>query len=185
MGQTRLNERRSSGRGRTGGVVELLLGGRAGPLSLDDPARPADHLGERPVRDALAVGQAPAAVPPDGRQAVHVLVELPRQAGLADPAIPMTETSGPCAVGRAWKRSLRGAAPVAAHERRLEALGLSPAEAGDDPARPPQLEGLGLALELVHARVGVGDGHVGGALGRLADEDPARARRRTGGARRC
>jgi hypothetical protein len=50
-----------------------------------DAAAHPQHVRERPVRDALAVGEATPAVPVDGvRDAVEVLVELPAQARLAD-----------------------------------------------------------------------------------------------------
>ena len=46
---------------------------------------PADHLAERPERDALAVGRRAAAVPVDVLDdAVDVLLELPGEAALAD-----------------------------------------------------------------------------------------------------
>ena len=44
------------------------------------------------------------------------------------------------------------------------------ARAGDDPQGAQELERLGLALQLVRARVLVGDRRLGGAAGRLADE---------------
>ena len=55
-------------------------------LVLGDEAAHAHHVRECPVGDALAVGEAAAAVPVDGLgDAVEVLVELPRQPRLADP----------------------------------------------------------------------------------------------------
>ena len=55
-------------------------------VGVDQPEPAADHLGQRPEGDAVAVGQAAAAVPA-GRRAepVDVLLELPGQPGLADP----------------------------------------------------------------------------------------------------
>ena len=54
-------------------------------LALDDVGARPHHLGERPVRHAFAVRQAAAAPPPDcRREAVDVLVELPRQPRLAE-----------------------------------------------------------------------------------------------------
>ena len=74
------------------GVGDVLLERRVSFASAELGPRPPGsgphphHLGQRPVRDALAVGQAPAAVPVDDvGEAVDVLVELPRQARLADP----------------------------------------------------------------------------------------------------
>ena len=59
-------------------VVRL---GQPGPLP--------DHLSERPERDALAVGGRSSLVPVDVLDdAVDVLVELPAEAGLADPGDP-------------------------------------------------------------------------------------------------
>ena len=67
---------------------------RVVPLVLGDPAAHPHHVGERPVGDAFAVREAAAAMPVgELRQAVEVLVELPREPGLADPATPVTETS--------------------------------------------------------------------------------------------
>ena len=61
--------------------AQLRQRARRGVLVLDDAGAPADHLGERPERDAVAVGEAPAAVPPDVvGEAVDVLLELPARA---------------------------------------------------------------------------------------------------------
>ena len=50
-------------------------------LVLEDLRPPAHHLGERPVRDAVAVGETAPAMPPDvRREPVDVLLELPGQA---------------------------------------------------------------------------------------------------------
>ena len=58
-------------------------------LVLADPAAHPHHVGERPVGDALPVGEAAAAVPVDLLDdPVEVLVELPRQPRLADPRDP-------------------------------------------------------------------------------------------------
>ena len=67
----------------------------------------------------------------------------------------------------------------AADERRLEPGGRAALAAalGRDPQRLPQRHGLRLALELVLARVGVGDRRLGGAPGRLADEHHSRVGR--------
>ena len=63
----------------------------------------------------------------------------------------------------------------AADERRLEPRRAHRApSARDHPQRAPERHRLRLALELVHARVLVGDRGLGRALGRLADEDGAR-----------
>jgi hypothetical protein len=74
---------------KTGGQ---LAGGQFGRVLFGDAQPLPDDLGQRPERDALAVGQAPAAVPPDlGRQAIDVLLELPAQPGLPDPGRPGDE----------------------------------------------------------------------------------------------
>ena len=53
---------------------------------LGDAGAHAHHVRERPVGDALAVGETAAAVPVDVvDEAVEVLVELPREPRLADP----------------------------------------------------------------------------------------------------
>ena len=63
--------------GQAGG--ELLARGIL-LLALEDLGAHAHHLRQRPVGDALAVGEAAAAVPPDvAREPVEVLEELPRQ----------------------------------------------------------------------------------------------------------
>ena len=50
-------------------------------LALGDTRAHANHLGERPVRHAVAVGEAPAAVPGHVLgDAVEILVELPARA---------------------------------------------------------------------------------------------------------
>ena len=66
-----------------------LAGGDLGRVLLGD-AEPLSHdLGERPERDTVAVGQAPALVPEDRLgQAVDVLAELPAQPRLADAGRP-------------------------------------------------------------------------------------------------
>ena len=66
-----------------------LLERRSRLLVLDDPAAHPHHVGERPVGDAVAIGEAAAAVPVrELRQPVEVLVELPAEARLADPGDP-------------------------------------------------------------------------------------------------
>jgi hypothetical protein len=58
-----------------------LLARRGGLLVLGDQAAHPHHFGECPVRDTVAVGEAAASVPPDVlREAVDVLLELPREA---------------------------------------------------------------------------------------------------------
>ena len=68
-------------------VARSFGSARLAVLVLDDAGAHPDHLRQRPERHAVAVGEAAAAMPPDVRgQAVDVLLELPRQARLPDPA---------------------------------------------------------------------------------------------------
>ncbi len=58
-------------------------------LVFEDAGPSADHLCKSPKRHAVAVGEAAARMPPHSLgQAVDVLLELPREAGLADTADP-------------------------------------------------------------------------------------------------
>ena len=140
-----------------------------------------DHLRERPERDAVAVGEAAAAVPPDvSGKAVDVLLELPRQAGLADPGdADDRDDLRPPSSAVAWKRSLtRRSSRVASDERRLEPGGTSARRAAPATTRSACQSGdrLRLALELVLTRVREHDRGFRGAAGRLADQDRARLR---------
>ena len=68
--------------------AQLGSSGR-GVLSLHDVRPAPDHLRQRPVRDAVSIGQTSSPVPPVRiGQPVHVLVELPPKPGLADPCYP-------------------------------------------------------------------------------------------------
>ncbi len=163
------------------GVRQMLLddlrqlGQRGGRLLvLGDPGPHADHVRERPVRDALAVGEAATPVPVgDLRQAVEVLVELPGQPGLADPgdADDRHEVRLPL-VGAGVEEILDPAQlAVPAHEGRLQAGRLErPAGPGDDTKRLPERDEADLPLQLVRPRVRVDDCLIGRAAGRLADE---------------
>ena len=138
----------------------------------------AHHLGERPVRDALAVGEAAAAMPPDGvGDAVDVLLELPAEPRLADAgdAGDRRRAARLRSSARRVEQLLDEAQlAVAADERRLETGRLRwPPRAGDDAQRAPQPDRLGLALELVLARVLEHDRRLGRAPRRLADEQRA------------
>ena len=76
---------------------------------LGDAGAHAHHVGERPVGDALAVGEAAAAVPVDVvDEPVEVLVELPRQPRLADPgdARSTRRDARVRSSAEAWKSSL-------------------------------------------------------------------------------
>ena len=148
-------------------------GGRL--LVLGDQAAHSHHVGKRPVGDAFAVGETAAAVPPDRvDDAVEVLVELPRQARLADAgdAGDRDELGAPV-VRRGVEEVLdQLQLALAADERRLQAGRLERTRAaGDDPQSPEERHGLGLALELVQAGFLVRDRLLGRALRRLADQD--------------
>jgi hypothetical protein len=165
--------------GETGG--ELLARG-ACVLAFGDVEAFARHLRQRPVRDAVAVREAAAAVPVrELGEAVQVLVEFPREARLAD--------AGDAEDGDEVRAALLGGGvvelldepelAVAADERRLEALGAAaPADAGGDAQRAPERDLLGLALQVERACVLVHDRGLARAPRRLADEHRAGLRRR-------
>ena len=148
---------------------------RFGRLVLGDPAAHPHHVGERPVGDSLAVGEAAAAVPPDlFDDPVEVLVELPAEARLADAC--------DARYGDELRALLVGAGveelldppqlAVAADERRLEPLRAElAADARDHAQRAPERQRLGLSFQNVLACRLVGDRALRGAPGRLADVD--------------
>ena len=146
-------------------------------LAFDDAGTHADHLGECPERDALAVGEAAAAVPPDAfLDAVHVLEELPPEPRLADPgdAGHGDELRAPL-VDRGVEELLdETKLAVPPDEGRLEARRLERAAAARGHAeRAPECDLLGLTLEVVLSGRGVRDGGLRRSLGRLTDEDGA------------
>ena len=82
--------RRPGGTARASG--ELRRGPSAGRRSRRS-ARAADHLAQRPERDAVAVGGRAALVPEHRLDhAVQVLLELPREPALADAGRPVIDT---------------------------------------------------------------------------------------------
>ncbi len=134
--------------------VELLA--RHGRLILLGDLRPRpDHLGERPVRDTLAVGQRPPVVPVALLlDPVHVLEQLPDEPRLTrarlaeDHDVPRPALMGAVVAG-VDDRSQLGVAP---HERRLEpGAAARAAGAGHDPKRRPGVHGLLAALDLMRA----------------------------------
>ena len=143
-------------------------------LVLGDSAAHPHHVGERPVGDALAVGQAATAMPVHGRgEPVEVLVELPGEARLADPRDARHRHEvGAALVRRPMEEVLDLAQlAIAPDERRLQALGLErAAQAGDDTPRPPERRQPILALERVGAGVLEHDRPLRGAPRRLTDE---------------
>ena len=154
-----------------------LLEGRDGVVVLGDAAAHAHHVGERPVGDALAVGEAAASMPVRQlREAVEVLVELPGEPRLADPgdARHRDEVCLSLLGGGVEEILDLAELPVTPDERRLEPGRLErAARARDDPERLPQRHEPFLALQLVRARILVDDRLLGRAPRRLADVDRA------------
>ena len=137
------------------------LGDEVERVLLADEQPGTDHLRQRPVAHALAVGQAAPGVPEDvAGEAVDVLEELPRQARLADAGDARDEHE-PCgvAVGGAVEVLLDEAKVVVTAEKRcLEHTRALRARHGrDDPGRLEEPDRGGLALQLVLAGVDVGD----------------------------
>ena len=166
-----------------------LLAGRLRRLVLADQAAHAHHVRERPVGDALAVGEAAPAVPPDGvDDAVEVLVELPGEARLADAGDSGDgHQVGAAVVRRRVEEVLdQLELAVAADERGLEPGRLEGARPrGDHPERAEQRDLLRLALELVRACLLVGDRLLAWPGGSTRPRAPCRARPPTGRARPC
>ena len=114
----------SSGTKRSTVARDLRAGGRL-VVGLEQAGPRADHLAERPERDALAVGRRAALVPVDGLDdAVDVLQELPGEAALADAGRPgdRHEPRAALAGGRVEQVLEQPQLVVAADERRLEAV---------------------------------------------------------------
>ena len=159
-----------------------LLERRSRLLVLGDAAAHAHHVRQRPVGHALAVGEAPAAMPVRGLlDPVDVLEELPREAGLAyaSYADDRGEMRHLVVDGAMEKILDHAQLAVAADERGLEALRLQrAARTGDDPQGSVEGEEATLALELVRARILVGDRLLGGTAGGVAHVDGAGERDR-------
>jgi hypothetical protein len=151
-------------------------------IGLEQPAAAADHLAERPERDAVAIGRAAAVMPPDRLdQAVDVFEELPGEAGLADAGrTDDADEPRPLLAAGRMEEVLEEAELVGApDERRLERIRSIAATAlGDDPDGAPGGDRARLALEHVLACRLEHDRLRGGALGCLADEDSAGRRHR-------
>ena len=113
--------------------------------------------------------------------AVEVLEELPQQPRLARPASPTTVT---CSARRSRgalspASMIARSSAIASDERRLEpAAAARAAGAGDHAQRRPRMDGLLAALDLMDARVLVGDRRLGGAAGDVIDEHGAGCRDR-------
>ena len=162
VGNVRLEHRGDPGPRRR--LVIVLLESRPTP----------DHLAECPERDPVAIGGTPAVVPPDTLdEAVHVLQELPGQAGLPDSGRPdhADEARSALATGRVEEVLQLPEFLVATDERCLEGLG--PADAAalrDDAKGAPGGDGTHLALEDLVGRGLEDDGAPRCALGGLPDE---------------
>jgi len=136
----------------------LVLAERAQLLDRDvervvvrDPGRALDHLGERPVGDALAVGKAPAG---EHGRALERVRELARQTALADPGLAVDREQVRAAVAQG---ALVGVLQqiqlgVAADERRLHRA-RAPAAAAVRAKRAPGPHRLGDALQLDRAEI--------------------------------
>ena len=115
---------RSSASGTCSSIgARSLASARLGRLLLEDPGPHPHHLGERPVGDAVAVGEAAAPVPPEVvGEPVHVLLELPGEPRLADPGDPEDRDEVRLALLRAGVEELldQPQLAVAADEGRLE-----------------------------------------------------------------
>ena len=110
-------------------------------------------------------------------EAVHVLLELPREPGLADPGNAEYRDEPRLALvgGRVEEILDQTQLAVTADKRWLESIPPAlPTSGGSHPERPPERKWLGLALELVFARVLVLDRRLAGASCPFPDEDGAR-----------
>ncbi len=154
--------RRGSSHVRSSGIGDVLLdrltqlgARRAGLLALGDTRSHANHLRQRPVRDALAVGQAAPPVPEDEiDEAVDVLLELPDDARLPHAADPDDRDQVRVAVvGRGVEEVLdQTELAVATDERRLQSGELERAAPVRRHAeRLEERDRLRLALQLVLA----------------------------------
>ena len=160
---------------------QLRQGGRA-LLVLDDAGAHPDHLGQRPERDAVAVGEASASMPPDvGGQAVDVLLELPGQPRLADASdADHGHQVRSTLIGRGVIELLRQPKlGITAGEWRLDlARPHRPADEPNDAHGSPQVDRQGLALHLLGPDRLVVDRGLGGLHRVVADEHVARLSRR-------
>ena len=155
-------------------------GGRVIKLQQPDPA--ANHLGQRPEADPLAVGRRPPLVPQDPHlDAVDVLEELPGQPALADPCLPDDRDEAWPPLARRGVEEVLDEAQlrIAAHEWGLQLLATADAAAlGDDPYRAVGGHRADLPLQLLLAERFEDDRALGAMAGRLADDHDPRRRHR-------
>ena len=84
-----------------------LLARRVRGVLLEDRRAGPDHLGQRPVRDSLAVGRRPSLVPVAGfLDAVEVLEEFPHQPRLAEPSLPHNRDMPRATLPALWSAAL-------------------------------------------------------------------------------
>ena len=142
---------------------------------LGDLAAHPHHVRERPVRHALSVGQAPAAMPVDDLgDPVEVLVELPGEPRLADSSDAGDRDEMRLALLGAGMEELLQLPQLAlaADKRRFETVRCHLASPrGHDPLRAPERHAFLLALQLVLTGRLVGDHLLGGSACGVADED--------------
>ena len=163
------------------GIDELLdrapqlLARGLGWFVLHDAGAHAHHLVERPVRDPVAVREAPAPMPPDRLgEPVDVLEELPRQPRFSDPreADDGQQPRGVLLAGRVEKLLEQAQFAVTADEGRLEAgRAKRPAGRRHDTPRTPEPFGQRFPLELVQPGVLVHNCGLGRGAGAVADVD--------------
>ncbi len=151
---------------------------RLGSFVLDDAGTHPHHLVEGPVRNALAVSKTAASVPPDRLgDAVEVLEEFPGQTRLPDAGNTddRHQTRG-ALFARAVQQLLEEAElAITPDKRRLETRRPQRTSGGrHHPLGAPQTQRLGLAFELMLARVRIDDCRLAGDPCRVADVDGPR-----------
>ena len=176
------NARSSGSRRCSSSVARSFCARRGGLLVLRDPAPHPDHVRQRPIGHSLAVGQTASPVPVHlVDDPVEVLVELPREARLADPRDPghRDQVRPPVLGGTVEELLDQLQLALAADERRLQPGRLErAADARDDPQRARQRHRLGLAFQLLLPGALVDDRLLGRPARHLTDEHRARLGRR-------
>ena len=130
-------------------AVELRLR-RLWRVGLEDPALGLDDLSQRPVRDALAVGEAAALAPHDEvGPGVDVCAQLGAHAALAHAGLAddRHQLAGPLLRAALERADQQRLLELAAHERgrvRARDVGAEPGAGGE---RAPDRQRLGLALD--------------------------------------
>ncbi len=147
--------------------------GRA--VALADPDPVADHVGQRPEGETLAVGGRPGPVPEDLLDhPVDVLLELPDEPALADAGLPEDRDEPDRALLADGMKELLDDAEraVPADQRSLGQLAPSePAAEGHDLARLPGLDRLALAPQRPVAGRLEGDRPRRDPMGGVVDQD--------------